>query len=101
MISTQSLTDRDLKTKKNFWYTVPESLRGCKAEVPEKFKEIFAKKEIKCCGILVSLNLTFLRLLTTLMFISDEYVDLPPKFEREIFQRVQLGVTLTTAGKLI
>jgi hypothetical protein len=30
-----------------------------------------------------------------------EYVGLTPGYEREIFQRVQLGMTLTAAGKFV
>ena len=40
--------DRDIKTKKNFWYTTSESWRGIRNEVPERFKRDFAEKQIIC-----------------------------------------------------
>ena len=36
-----------------------------------------------------------------MFFLSVEYVGLTPGYEREIFQRVQLGMTLTAAGKFV
>jgi hypothetical protein len=36
--------------------------------------------------------------LFTFVFLVVEYHNLPPEIEREIFQRVQLGVQLTAAG---
>ncbi|KAF8897611.1 hypothetical protein BD779DRAFT_1432544 [Infundibulicybe gibba] len=70
--------NRDLKTRKVFWYTVPGGAKGSRAEVPEEYKEIFSEKQITCV----------------------EYKDLKPVSEREIFQRVQLGMPLTAAEKL-
>jgi len=69
---------RDIKTKKNFWYIVPESSKGVRAEIPEDAKQKFAKKQITCMG----------------------YRGLPPGAERDIFQRVQMGMSLTGAEKL-
>jgi len=69
---------RDMKTKKTFWYTTSESWKGLRNEVPESFKRDFSEKQITCV----------------------EYVGLTPGYEREIFQRVQLGMTLTAAEKL-
>lgn len=40
--------DRDMKTKKTFWYTISESWRGTRNEVPESFKKDFAEKQITC-----------------------------------------------------
>lgn len=36
-----------------------------------------------------------------IIIILVEYVGLTPGYEREIFQRVQLGMTLTAAGKFV
>lgn len=69
---------RDTKTKKNFWYTTSESSKGQRLEVPDFWKEEFSKKRITCVT----------------------YRNLAPGTEREIFQRVQLGMTLTAAEKL-
>ncbi|KAF9008994.1 hypothetical protein BDQ17DRAFT_1349335 [Cyathus striatus] len=63
---------------KKFWYTTPDSSKGLRHEVPETWKKQFSQKQITCV----------------------EYYDIPPGTEREIFQRVQLGVTLTAAEKL-
>jgi len=35
------------------------------------------------------------------IYILVEYAGLTPGYEREIFQRVQLGMTLTAAGKFV
>lgn len=40
--------DRDIKTKKTFWYTISESWKGTRNEVPERFKRDFADKQITC-----------------------------------------------------
>ncbi|KAF5387771.1 hypothetical protein D9615_000478 [Tricholomella constricta] len=76
-----SAMDKDVKTKKQFWYTLPESSRGVRIEIPKAAKEIFAQKHITCSGHL-------------------EYHGLTPGTERDIFQRVQMGMTLTGAEKL-
>ncbi|EKM80113.1 hypothetical protein AGABI1DRAFT_38315 [Agaricus bisporus var. burnettii JB137-S8] len=70
--------DRDPVTKRLFWFTISESSRGVRNEIPEKYKKEFANKSITCV----------------------EYYDIDPAQEREIFQRVQLGMTLTAAEKL-
>ncbi|KAF8351390.1 hypothetical protein F5887DRAFT_1194897, partial [Amanita rubescens] len=69
---------RDTRTKKNYWFTVSESTRSLRNEVPPYWKEAFANKKITCV----------------------EYQGLTPDQERDIFQRVQLGMTLTAAEKL-
>ncbi|KAF8974486.1 hypothetical protein BDZ97DRAFT_1911665 [Flammula alnicola] len=69
---------RNTKTKKNFWYTMSESTKGAKTELPAEFKTIFKQKQITVV----------------------EYHGLAPGSEREIFQRVQLGMSLTAAEKL-
>ena len=84
-----------MKTKRTFWYTTSESYKGIRNEVPENFKRDFAEKQITC-GWSHCLHNKF-----ALAYIfSVEYVGLTPGYEREIFQRVQLGMTLTAAGKL-
>ncbi|KAK2466267.1 hypothetical protein APHAL10511_001909 [Amanita phalloides] len=69
---------RDTRTKKNYWYTVSESTKSLRHEVPGYWKEVFAEKKITCV----------------------EYQGLTPDQERDIFQRVQLGMSLTAAEKL-
>ncbi|KDQ21471.1 hypothetical protein BOTBODRAFT_25916 [Botryobasidium botryosum FD-172 SS1] len=68
---------RDASTGKKYWYTKSENQTG-KLEVPEGFKKQFAKKPITCV----------------------EYHGLDQDTERDIFQRVQLGMALTPAEKL-
>ncbi|KJA30200.1 hypothetical protein HYPSUDRAFT_126524 [Hypholoma sublateritium FD-334 SS-4] len=69
---------RNTRTKKSYWYTMSDTHRGTKIELPESFKEEFREKTITVV----------------------EYRGLPPGSEREIFQRVQLGMSLTAAEKL-
>ncbi|KAH8119271.1 hypothetical protein DFH11DRAFT_1686192 [Phellopilus nigrolimitatus] len=69
---------RDPLTKKKFYYTVPPSQSSKKVVIPQKFKDIFANKQITCV----------------------EFRKIDPAIERDIFQRVQMGVTLTAAEKL-
>ncbi|KXN89657.1 hypothetical protein AN958_05524 [Leucoagaricus sp. SymC.cos] len=69
---------KDPVTKRLFWYTISETSRSVRNEIPEKYKLEFASKSITCV----------------------EYHDIDPAQEREIFQRVQLGMTLTAAEKL-
>ncbi|KAJ6628698.1 hypothetical protein B0H10DRAFT_2160694 [Mycena sp. CBHHK59/15] len=69
---------KDIRTKKCYYYTTPESSKNIRLQIPDSAKEIFAQKQVTCV----------------------EYTDLTPAMEREIFQRVQLGMTLTTAEKL-
>ncbi|KZT21179.1 hypothetical protein NEOLEDRAFT_1074056 [Neolentinus lepideus HHB14362 ss-1] len=69
---------RDSVTGKSFWYTIPESLRASRLEVPIHYKRLFEAKRIICA----------------------EYHNLAPTTEREIFQRVQLGMALTVAEKM-
>ncbi|KAF9446940.1 hypothetical protein P691DRAFT_672497 [Macrolepiota fuliginosa MF-IS2] len=70
--------DKDPVTKRLFWYTISETSRGVRNEIPDKYKQEFAAKSITCV----------------------EYHGIDPSQEREIFQRVQLGMTLTAAEKL-
>ncbi|PFH52790.1 hypothetical protein AMATHDRAFT_139317 [Amanita thiersii Skay4041] len=69
---------RDDRTKKNYWYTVSESAKTSRLEVPQYWKDKFSGKQITCV----------------------EYQDLTGQQERDIFQRVQLGMSLTAAEKL-
>lgn len=69
---------RNNRNKKSFWFTTSESTKASKTELPDAYKEIFKKKEITVV----------------------EYHGLESGYEREIFQRVQLGMTLTAAEKL-
>lgn len=69
---------KDTATKRLFWYTISETSRSSRNGIPEKYKKEFAEKSITCV----------------------EYHDIDPAQEREIFQRVQLGMTLTAAEKL-
>ncbi|KAF9244925.1 hypothetical protein BU15DRAFT_85765 [Melanogaster broomeanus] len=70
--------DRDSRTKKSFWFVRSEMQKTTRLEIPEPWKRRFAETRITCV----------------------EYHDLPPGTEREIFQRVQLGMSLTAAEKL-
>ncbi|KAI0291383.1 hypothetical protein B0F90DRAFT_1777103 [Multifurca ochricompacta] len=64
--------------QKHWWYTTSTSTRASRAEIPLYDKKTFAQKMITCI----------------------EYRNLSPTAEREVFQRVQLGVSLTNAEKL-
>ncbi|PIL34001.1 hypothetical protein GSI_03709 [Ganoderma sinense ZZ0214-1] len=66
------------KTKKKWWYTISTARKQSKLEIPERYKEDFAEKIVTCV----------------------EYHGLPHVDERDIFQRVQMGVALTAAEKL-
>ncbi|KAF7305055.1 hypothetical protein MKEN_01220500 [Mycena kentingensis (nom. inval.)] len=71
---------RDSITNDKFWFidNKDAKVKAAKKILPEKFRKLFANKQIVCV----------------------EYGDLTDKDEREIFQRVQLGVALTPAEKL-
>ncbi|KZT26758.1 hypothetical protein NEOLEDRAFT_1131787 [Neolentinus lepideus HHB14362 ss-1] len=69
---------KDPVTGRSWYYTSPENLRSSRLEVPEYWKKVFASKTIICA----------------------EYTNLTATMEREIFQRVQLGMALTAAEKL-
>ncbi|KAL4071897.1 hypothetical protein V8B97DRAFT_1942097 [Scleroderma yunnanense] len=63
---------------KYFYKSSAASQSGRSMLLPERYKRLFANKQIVCI----------------------EYQDLPDADEREIFQRVQLGMALTPAEKL-
>ena len=69
--------------------------------MPEKFKKDFAEKQITCGSLycLYRFKMAWTYLYIYIYIYSVEYVGLTPGYEREIFQRVQLGMTLTAAGK--
>ncbi|KIJ19316.1 hypothetical protein PAXINDRAFT_166560 [Paxillus involutus ATCC 200175] len=72
---------RDPLTGEKYWYknsAASQSGRSPGMLLPEKYRRLFANKQIVCI----------------------EYQDLPDSEEREIFQRVQLGMALTPAEKL-
>ncbi|KAJ7180176.1 hypothetical protein C8R43DRAFT_1117504 [Mycena crocata] len=62
--------------KQHYYYTSPAKAQ--RLQLPDETKKWFSEKLITCV----------------------EYGDLTPEEEREIFQRVQMGMTLTTAEKL-
>ncbi|KAJ6515810.1 hypothetical protein C8R45DRAFT_1140839, partial [Mycena sanguinolenta] len=83
LTSIQRFLDGQLayvQSKKSWYYTCPESSQSTKQklQLPDEVKREFDAKPITCV----------------------EYSDLTPAMEREIFQRVQLGMPLTTAEKL-
>ncbi|KAG6869262.1 hypothetical protein C0993_000015 [Termitomyces sp. T159_Od127] len=68
----------DPKSKKQWWFTLPQSSRTVKAELPEIQRERFLEHLLTCV----------------------EYRNLAPGAEHEVFQRVQMGMILTAAEKL-
>ncbi|TFY60418.1 hypothetical protein EVG20_g7415, partial [Dentipellis fragilis] len=69
---------KDPDTKKLWYFTVSHAARGAKLEIPPSGKKLFYEKQITCI----------------------EYRGLTPAAERDVFQRVQLGMSLTSAEKL-
>ncbi|KAG2073790.1 hypothetical protein BDR04DRAFT_1094371 [Suillus decipiens] len=72
---------KDPQTGDKYWYKLNasnQSGRSAGYMLPVKYQRLFANKQIVCI----------------------EYQDLPDSEEREIFQRVQLGMALTPAEKL-
>ncbi|KAH9961381.1 hypothetical protein BC827DRAFT_1204144 [Russula dissimulans] len=69
---------RDPDTRKLWWYQVPAAHRGRRNEISPEGKRKFEDKRITCV----------------------EYRALSPTSEREVFQRVQLGMSLSAAEKL-
>ncbi|KAJ8501615.1 hypothetical protein ONZ45_g12096 [Pleurotus djamor] len=68
----------DRSTKEKLYYKADPSSSKPRRLLPEKYRRLFANKQIVCV----------------------EYSDIPASSEREIFQRVQLGMALTPAEKL-
>ncbi|TFY57533.1 hypothetical protein EVJ58_g6962, partial [Rhodofomes roseus] len=72
------ISHRDSKTNTRYWYKDGPA-RGVKRKIlPKQYQQVFANKQITCV----------------------EYEGLTDDQEREIFQRVQLGVALTPAERL-
>jgi hypothetical protein len=69
---------RDARTKKSYWFVRSDKQKSTRLEIPEEWKRRFSETRITCV----------------------EYHNLTPEIEREIFQRVQLGMQLTAAEKL-
>ncbi|KAH8105329.1 hypothetical protein BXZ70DRAFT_1004839 [Cristinia sonorae] len=67
---------KDPYSNEKLWFSLPADSRG--KLLPEKYRKLFRNKQIVCI----------------------EYENLRPDNEREIFQRVQLGMALTKAEKL-
>ncbi|KAF8516507.1 hypothetical protein JB92DRAFT_3310266 [Gautieria morchelliformis] len=68
---------RDAFTNEKLWFI--DSTTGPKRRLlPPQYKTLFQNKQIVCI----------------------EYSELPPDLEREVFQRVQMGMALTTAEKM-
>ncbi|THH05590.1 hypothetical protein EW145_g4688 [Phellinidium pouzarii] len=67
---------KDPRTNQKFWYKVQPGETG--KLLPSQYRQQFAKKQIVCV----------------------EYHDISDDAEREIFQRVQLGVALTPAERM-
>jgi hypothetical protein len=72
------MSDRDPDTRKLWWYQVPPVHQGRRNEITAEGKRKFEDKRITCV----------------------EYRALSPASEREVFQRVQLGMSLSAAEKL-
>ncbi|KAJ7228584.1 hypothetical protein GGX14DRAFT_345118, partial [Mycena pura] len=64
--------------KQHYYFTSPESTKGQRLQIPDDVKQEFVSKQIRYV----------------------EYSDLGPGTEREIFQRVQMGMSLTPAEKM-
>ncbi|CDO77833.1 hypothetical protein BN946_scf184714.g8 [Trametes cinnabarina] len=79
-ISSDSLVrpvaDKDPFTGERFWFKINSNIKG--QILPERYRKMFLNKQIVCM----------------------EYQDISPENEREIFQRVQLGMALTPAERL-
>ncbi|PPQ94044.1 hypothetical protein CVT25_009892 [Psilocybe cyanescens] len=69
-------TNKDSRNGKKYWYTT--SANAGKTELPKQFKQVFQEKEITVV----------------------EFHGIAPGTERELFQRVQLGMPLTAAEKV-
>ena len=94
MLILHAFQDKDPITKKQFYYMVPASQAGNRLLIPDKFKQIFAAKQITCG------EFTHGSRRSLLIINLVEFRDIDASIERDIFQRVQLGVPLTSAGGL-
>jgi len=69
---------RDPNTRKTYWWTFPENYKGLRNRVPESWKQDFERKKVTVVA----------------------YHELSEELEREVFQRVQMGISLNPAEKL-
>lgn len=78
--------------KLQWYYTTPQSTKNSRLQVPDEYKKVFAAKPVACGALL------FKKPRQMFLFCDEvEYMALTPELEREIFQRVQLGMPLTTS----
>ncbi|THH32691.1 hypothetical protein EUX98_g1542 [Antrodiella citrinella] len=70
------ISDKDPWTGEKFYFQMTSTSKG--KLLPERYRKLFKNKQIVCI----------------------EYENLKPENEREIFQRVQLGMALTVAEKM-
>jgi hypothetical protein len=89
-------SDRDPDTRKLWWYQVPAAHRGRRNEITPEGRRKFEDKRITC-GTRHLIG-EVLILMTNRNQV--EYRALSPASEREVFQRVQLGMSLSAAGAL-
>ncbi|KAH6874838.1 hypothetical protein BKA70DRAFT_1412795 [Coprinopsis sp. MPI-PUGE-AT-0042] len=75
---TGAVTDKDALTAEKWWFKESPPGQKTRKVLPEKLRKTFANKQIVCV----------------------EYQDISEDDEREVFQRVQLGMALTPAEKL-
>ncbi|KAJ7594610.1 hypothetical protein C8J56DRAFT_927181 [Mycena floridula] len=69
---------KDANTGEKLWYKNSSTASKGRTLLPEKYRQLFANKQIVCV----------------------EYQDLTDAAERDIFQRVQLGMALTVSEKM-
>ena len=86
--------DRDPDTRKLWWYQVPAAHQGRRNEISPEGKRKFENKRITCGTSHPQLGSLIVMTDQTLV----EYRALSPTSEREVFQRVQLGMSLSAAG---
>lgn len=90
-------SDRDPDTRKLWWYQVPAAHRGRRNEITPEGKRKFEDKRITC-GTRYFIGEVFIMMMTDRNQV--EYRALSPASEREVFQRVQLGMSLSAAGAI-
>lgn len=89
-------SDRDPDTRKLWWYQVPAAHRGRRNEITPEGRRKFEDKRITC-GTRHLIGEVFIMMTDQ---NQVEYRALSPTSEREVFQRVQLGMSLSAAGVL-
>lgn len=88
------MSDRDPDTRKLWWYQVPPVHQGRRNEITAEGKRKFEDKRITCGTSFLHWELFILKTDRS----EVEYRALSPASEREVFQRVQLGMSLSAAG---